>query len=101
MESKRRQILKEREEIWGLKSKPSWLESGDENTKFFQTFAKSREMKDTIWELEDHNNDFVSSLECLESIGKAHFHNLFKMNDHVSIAEVIRLSQIILGFVIP
>lgn len=42
LEERRNKLLKEKEETWRLKSRAIWLESGDENTKFFQSFAKGR-----------------------------------------------------------
>ena len=44
----RNKLLKEKEEVWRLKSRAICLESGDDNTKFFQTFAKGRKMQNNI-----------------------------------------------------
>jgi len=49
LEERRNKLLKEKEELWRLKSKAIWLKSGDENTKFFQAFAKGRKCSNTIW----------------------------------------------------
>ena len=42
LENIRRNLLMEQEEVWRLKSMAIWLESRDDNTKFFQAFAKGR-----------------------------------------------------------
>lgn len=51
-------ILIEKEEIWTLKSRVVWLKSGDENTFFFQNFAKDRKEFNTIWALDDPKGGF-------------------------------------------
>jgi hypothetical protein len=53
LEKRRRVLLEEKEAHWRLKSRALWLSCGDENTKFFQAFAKGRKMANTIWGLRD------------------------------------------------
>lgn len=48
MEGERYRILKDNEEKWRLKSRAIWLEAGDENSKFFQNYAKGRINTNTI-----------------------------------------------------
>ena len=50
-------------------------------------------MQNTIWELKNSNNEFLSSFEDLDGISKSHFQALFKAKNHATIAEVIHLSQ--------
>jgi len=40
-----------------------WPEKGDENTKFFQVYSKSRKMVNIIWSLIDAEGRKVSSFE--------------------------------------
>ena len=49
LQKRRNKLLKEKEDSWRLKSRAIWLESGDENTNFFQAFAKGRRSVNTIW----------------------------------------------------
>jgi hypothetical protein len=53
LEKKKRQLLEAKEKEWRLKSRALWLQSGDENTKFFQAYEKGRKMVNTIWSLND------------------------------------------------
>lgn len=44
-------LLKEEEETWRVKSRSTWLQEGDKNTKFFQNQDKTREWKNNIQEI--------------------------------------------------
>ena len=69
------------------------MEYDDDNTKFFQDFAKGRRQQNTIWELKKEKNETTTNFEDLEEIGKAYFENIFKENQQATIVEVIRISQ--------
>ena len=86
-------ILKEGEEFLRLKSRSIWMECGDDNTKFFQAFAKGRKQQNTIWELKNSNNETATSFEDLAGLRKSYFENKFKAEQQATIAEVIQLSQ--------
>lgn len=94
MDSRRKAILKAQEASWRLKSRAIWLEGGDENTKFFQAYAKGRKLCNTIWNLQDGEDREVSSFEGLATLGRDHFQNLFKDPVGASTSEVIRVAQI-------
>ena len=91
----------EQEEVWCLKSRAIWLESGDENTKLFQAFTKGRKSQNTISKLKNENNEVITSFEGLASLGTSHFKALYKENNRTNLAEIIRLSQFFLGFITP
>ena len=69
------------------------MECGDDNTKFFQAFAKGRKQQNTILELKNENNETTNTFEDLAEIGKKYFENIFKEDQQATIAEVIRISQ--------
>ena len=94
MESNKNKFLKEQEEVWRLKIRVVWLASGDNNTQFFQSFAKGRKLQNTNWELNNSNNEVCSSFEDLDRISKSHFETLFKAENEETIAEVIHISQL-------
>jgi hypothetical protein len=65
--------LKEKEETRRLKNRAIWLESGDENTKLFQVYAKGRKIFDTIWHLKDQEKNMETSFEGMSTQGKNYF----------------------------
>jgi hypothetical protein len=65
------------------------LQSGDENIKSFQAYAKGRKMANTIRSLNDPEGRLVSSFEGLARLGKEHFQNLFKEDMRVSMEGIV------------
>jgi hypothetical protein len=92
LEKWRRKILEAREEEWHLKIWALWLEKGDDNTKFFQAYAKGRKMDNTIWSLKDSEGRKVSSFDGMARIGKEYFHSLFKADQRASMADIVRMA---------
>ena len=80
--------------MWRLKSRAIWLQCGDENTKFFQAFAKGRKFTNSIWELSSADGVQESSFEGLADMGVRYFGDLFSAQPGVNIAEVIRVAQL-------
>ena len=89
LEASRSKFLKERQEVLRLKSRAIWMECGDDNTKFFQYFAKGRRQQNTIWKLRKENSERAKKFEDLAETGKAYFENIFKENKQATIVEVI------------
>ena len=71
-----------------------WLSCGDENTKFFQAFARGRKIVNTIWDLRDWVGEEVSSFEGLAKLGTEHFCELFKAQEGSSIAEIVQVDRL-------
>jgi len=92
LEKRRQVLLEEKEARWRMKSRATWLKAGDENTKFFQAYAKGRRMNNTIWELENETGDQICSFEGLAEMGIKHFESLFKAQEESSIAEIVRVA---------
>ena len=78
MEAERRKILKDSEDQWRLKSRAIWLEAGDENSKFFQNYAKGRKNSNKICIIKKNDGGVKKTFEELTSLGCSHFKYLFK-----------------------
>jgi hypothetical protein len=89
LEERRNRLLKEKEDTWRLKSRATWLKSGDENTKFFQAYAKGRRFINSIWQLKDQDGKKEHTFEGMAKIGKKFFQDLYKVENKATIEEVI------------
>ena len=63
----------EKEETWILKNRATWLECGDENTKFFHAFARGRKAQNIIWSLLDEHGDTHTTFEGMSRTRVEHF----------------------------
>ena len=70
-----------------------WLKIGDENTKFFQAYARGRKVANTIWDMKDESGEMVSSFEGLEKLGVDQFQTLYKSQAGMTLVEIIQLAQ--------
>jgi hypothetical protein len=98
LEERRNRLLKEKKETWRLKSRVTWLKSGEENTKFFQAYAKGRKCTNSIWQLKDQDGKKEHTFEGMAKIGKKFFQDLYKAENKATIEEVIRMVQYFPGF---
>jgi len=92
LENKRARILKEREETWRLKSRTIWLKVGDENTRYFQNFAKGRKASNTIWKLPIPNGGIAKTFHQLSQLGISHFQQRFKEPPVTNLAKIIQVA---------
>ena len=99
LEGRRITLLLEKEEMWRLKSQAIWLECGDDNTKFFHTYARGRKETNTVWILVDEHGSTHDTVEGMDSTGVEHFKKLYKEPIQSSLAKVIRIAQVFPRFV--
>eukprot|EP00253_Pinus_taeda_P023209 PITA_23209 len=92
LEFQKQKILKEQEESIRLKSKATWLKAGDENTRFFHSYAKGRKVKNTIWSLPTPDGDVADTFPKPAQLGSSHFRNLYKQPQAASITEIINIA---------
>ena len=86
-------------ETWRPKSKDTWLECGDDNTKKFHAYARGRKVENTIWSLQDEEGTSHVSFEEKARCGVNHFQHLFKAPLQATIEEVVILAQMFPHFV--
>jgi hypothetical protein len=86
LETRCRSILEERKVQWRLKIRALWLAYGDENTKFFQAYARGRKMNNTIWALKNQRGEEVNKHNDLVELDTAHFKDIFTAQQGAYIA---------------
>eukprot|EP01018_Ginkgo_biloba_P022058 Gb_03022 [translate_table: standard] len=99
LEQRRRKLLDEKEAAWRLKSRALLLSKGDENSKVFHQHANHRKNVNTIWKINREDRVEVTNFEDLARAGVSHFGKIFKAEERVSIAEVVRLTSFFPSFV--
>jgi len=92
LETRWRKFIANQEASWRLKSQAICLDKGDENTKFFQDYAKGCKTSNTIWKLKDREGPEVSPFEGLAQMGKNHFQTLFKSEARPNIIDIVLLA---------
>uniref|UniRef100_A0A803PVI9 Reverse transcriptase domain-containing protein n=1 Tax=Cannabis sativa TaxID=3483 RepID=A0A803PVI9_CANSA len=70
-------LLSQEEEYWKQRSRISWLQSGDSNTRFFHQKATSRKSNNSIRMLIDDNGIEHTSLDGIAQVIQTYFHTLF------------------------
>ena len=99
LEGRRGILLLEREDTWRLKSRATWLECGDDNTKFFRAYARGRKVVDTVRRLIDDQGVSHDTFEGMDNTRVEQFKSLYKEPAQESIAEVIRVVELFPRFV--
>lgn len=92
LENQKVRILKEREESVRLRSRAIWLKIGDDNTRFFQNYAKGRKVSNTIWNLPLPEGGLADSFKKLSHLGTTHLRNLYKSPPGANLADIINVA---------
>eukprot|EP00253_Pinus_taeda_P026707 PITA_26707 len=93
LENQKAHILKEREESLRLRSRAIWLKAGDDNTRFFQNYAKWQRISNIIWNIPLPKGGFADSFNKLSHLGTSHFRNLYKSPPDVNLADIINVAS--------
>jgi hypothetical protein len=81
----------EEEECWRLKSRATWIKSGDKNTKYFHSFASHRRNKKYLWEIKDDEGQVHLGQEAIKREAKRHFSSFYKASDQNTIVDQVEL----------
>lgn len=70
-------LLLQEEEYWKQRAKLHWLAEGDENTKFFHSFASTRKKENTIHYLVGDNGERFDDQKGMSEVVRKYFTDLF------------------------
>eukprot|EP00253_Pinus_taeda_P014598 PITA_14598 len=93
LERQRAKILIEREESIRLRSRALWLQAGDDNSKFFHCYAKSRKVSNTIWKLPSPDGGIADNFQKIAHLGTTHFRNLYKSPREANLLDIIYVAN--------
>jgi hypothetical protein len=83
LESRRNSILRSEENAWRLRSRATWLKSGDSNSKFFHKVASFNRYKKSIWSIKNAGEEVIRGQEALKEEAVSYFKQLYKApNSH-------------------
>eukprot|EP00253_Pinus_taeda_P030632 PITA_30632 len=75
-EKEKKSIKREEEEKWRIKSKQTWLKSGDKNTSYFHRQATVWKIKNNITAIIDNAGNQHSDQTAIKNVASAHFKEL-------------------------
>ena len=85
--AKRVKILRQEEQTWILKSRPVWLEAGDNNTNFFHRFSNQRKITNYFWELKIENGDLISDKTNIKDVALGFFSDLYRKEENTNLEQ--------------
>jgi hypothetical protein len=91
LEQERNKYLKAKEELWRQRSRAIWIQSGDQNTKFFHQFSSHRRNQKHIWEILDDTGTLHTGQEELKEEAVKYFKNFFKAQEQPSTIDQVRV----------
>jgi hypothetical protein len=94
MLKKKHEILALEESKWWLKSRAVCLHEGDNNFKFFHSYANHRRNLNLILGIETLEGHKVFSFKYIAKVGKAYFSGLFKDPPGCPILEILKVVEI-------
>jgi hypothetical protein len=74
----RSSILRDQEKAWRLRSRATWLKSGDSNTKYFHNLANFNRSKKSIWSIDSEDKGTIRGHEAIKIEAVNYFKTQFK-----------------------
>jgi hypothetical protein len=98
LENERNKLLLAEEEHWCLKSRATWIKSGDKNTKYFHQFASYRRNKKHLWEVKDESGLAHYGQDAIKIEAQRYFSTFYQESRINTIEDQWHRWDIILGW---
>jgi len=89
LERNRSSILREQELAWRLRSRATWLKSGDSNTKYFHNLASLNRSKKSIWSIDSEERGTVRGIEEIKAEAVSFFKSQYKASSALNLPDKI------------
>jgi hypothetical protein len=99
LESARASLLLSEENNWRLRSRETWLKSGDTNSRFFHKVASYNRDRKFIWSIKDSSGEILSGQRALQDEAVAHFSRLYKKSTNPDVPGMVTLASLFSKFV--
>jgi hypothetical protein len=83
----RSSILREQENAWRLRSRATWLKSGDSNTKYFHNLASYNRSKKSIWSIDNIDKGTIRGQDALKAEAVSYFKHQYKASSNQNLLE--------------
>ena len=79
---------------WKLKRRVDWINEGDANTKFFDSYASSRRNSKSIWGLQNHFGERIEDDAQLKHLSVSHFSELYSDGGLTNIEDQLKVVRL-------
>jgi hypothetical protein len=76
-----------------LRSRAIWIQAGDDNSKFFHSYANNRKVSNTIWKLPTPAGDMADSFNKIARLGISHFRELYKCPPEANLPDIFQVAS--------
>jgi hypothetical protein len=94
LECSRNTLLREEENRWRLRSRATWLRSGDSNTNFFHKVASFNRNKKYIWSISSEYGGTHCGQEAIKEEAVSHYKQFFKANNRPNLNELSNIASL-------
>jgi len=94
LETFRNSILRRTEDLWRLRSRMTWIQSGDSNSKFFHKVASSNRNRNHVFDIQSESGGTLYDQKAIKEEAVNHFKQFYKGRERININEVVRVSSL-------